>query len=151
MAKQGHLEDGQISKIYHSQKSFFESGATLSYHFRRDQLKKLKKLVIEYEQQILDALMQDFDKPYFEGYATEVGFVLEEINHTLKHLREWMSPESVSSPLTSWPSKSYILPHPKGVTLVIGPWNYPFQLALAPVIAALAAGNTAIKIGRAHV
>lgn len=133
-----------ISSIYKSQKLFFESGITLSYKFRKEQLKKLKKVVMEYESQILDALMQDFAKPKFEGYATEVGFLLEEINYTLEHLSGWMEKESVSTPLTSWPSKSYILPHPKGVTLVIGPWNYPFQLALAPVVAALAAGNTAI-------
>lgn len=134
----------KITALYQSQKTFFESGTTLSYSFRRDQLKKLKEVVIKYEHQVLAALKEDFSKPDFEGYATEVGFLLEEINYTLKHLRSWMDPERVSSPLTSWPSRSYILPHPKGVTLIIGPWNYPFQLALAPVVAAISAGNTAI-------
>ncbi|WP_417601073.1 aldehyde dehydrogenase family protein [Owenweeksia hongkongensis] len=144
MTNQSPELPGRIAAIYQSQKLFFESGSTLSYKFRKDQLKKLKDVVVDYEPQILDALKQDFSKPEFEGYATEVGFLLEEINFTLENLSGWMEKERVSSPLTSWPSKSYILPYPKGVTLIIGPWNYPFQLALAPVVAALAAGNTAI-------
>lgn len=134
----------EIATIFKTQENYFNSGATLSYAFRKTHLQKLKDVVKAHEGEILNALKEDFDKPEFEGYATEVGFLLEEINYTLKHLKMWMKPERVSSPLISWPSKSYILPHPKGVTLVIGPWNYPFQLALAPVVAALAAGNTAV-------
>ena len=133
-----------ISKIFNAQQKFFESGATLPYKFRRDQLKKLHKVVVDHEAEIIQALKDDFAKPEFETYATEVGFLLEEINFVLEHLKGWMDPERVNTPISSWPSKSYILPHPKGVALVIGPWNYPFQLALAPVVAALSAGNTAI-------
>lgn len=144
MTQQAPIDSSSVTAIYKAQKAFFESGATMSYAFRKKQIKKLKKVVLQYEYQILDALQQDFSKPEFEGYATEVGFLLEEINHTLKHLQGWMQAEGVSSPFTAWPSRSYTLPHPKGVTLVIAPWNYPFQLALAPVVAALAAGNTAI-------
>lgn len=134
----------EITTTFKTQENYFNSGATLSYAFRKTQLEKLKRVVKEHERDILDALQRDFDKPDFEGYATEVGFLLEEINYTLSHLKMWMRPERVSTPISSWPSKSYIRPHPKGVTLIIGPWNYPFQLALAPVVAALAAGNTAI-------
>lgn len=133
-----------ISSLYESQKSFFANGATLSYDFRKQQLKKLYKVVAQYETQILDALKQDFNKPEFESYATEVGFLLEEINYTLRNLRRWMRPERVSTPIIAFPSRSYVQPHPKGVTLVIAPWNYPFMLALAPVVAAISAGNTVI-------
>lgn len=133
-----------ISEVFEAQQKFFESGATLSYKYRKEQLKKLYRVVVDHEEQILAAIKKDFAKPEFESYATEVGLLLEEINYVLENLKGWMEPERVNTPLSSWPSKSYILPHPKGVTLVIGPWNYPFQLALAPVVAALSAGNTAI-------
>ena len=134
----------EISGIYRAQRDFYASGQTFSYKFRKEQLHKLKKLILQYEDRVLEALKSDFGKPEFEGYATEVGFMLEEINYSLQHLKDWMRKERVSTPLTSWPSKSYVLAHPKGVTLIIGPWNYPFQLVFGPVVAAISAGNTAI-------
>lgn len=117
-------------------------GKTKELPFRIKQLKKLKNLIKNYEAEILDALAADLAKPRFEAYASEIGFMYAEIDHTLKNLKKWARPKKVSSPLVSFPSKSYILPQAKGVCLIIGPWNYPFQLVIAPLVAALAAGNT---------
>ena len=135
------VDDKQITT---TQKSFFRSGQTRPLHFRRNMLKRLKKMLQENEQQWLDALREDFGKPPFEAYASEVGFLYEEINFALKNLRRWSRRKRVSSPLATWPSRSYIDPVPKGSVLIIGPWNYPLQLSLAPAVAAIAAGNTCV-------
>lgn len=126
------------------QKEFFNSGETKSYSFRKQQLQKLNQIVSTNELAILEALKKDLGKPHFEGYTSEVGFIYEEIKTTLKHLSSWMKPKSVGTPLAHFPSKSSIHSEPKGVTLIIGPWNYPFQLLLAPAVAAISAGNTCI-------
>jgi aldehyde dehydrogenase (NAD+) len=125
-------------------RSFFTSGSTRDYEFRRQQLQKLHKAITECEIEITQALTADFGKPVVETYASEIAFLYQEIKHTLKHLRKWMQPEKVSTPLALQPSKSRVYSEPKGVVLVIGPWNYPFQLTLAPVIAAMAAGNCVV-------
>lgn len=130
--------------IFQKQQAFFKSQQTKPYSFRKEQLKKLKELIKFYEADIMQALADDFGKPAFESYVTEVGFLYEEINYNLKHLKSWMKPKKVSTSLMHFPSKSQIFYEPKGVTLIIGPWNYPFQLLLAPVVAAIAAGNTCI-------
>lgn len=134
----------QIESQYQRQRTFFDGGGTSSYKVRRQQLKTLYKLVHENESAILKALDQDFGKPPMEAFATEVGIVLEEINYALQHLERWMQPKRVDTPLLTAFSKSTIYYQPKGVVLIIAPWNYPFQLAMSPLIAALAAGNTAI-------
>jgi len=130
--------------IFNAQKDFFNSQKTKSYDFRKAQLVKLKSLIKENEQQIMDALSKDFGKPPFESYVTEVGFLYDEINFILKNLRKWMRPKKVGTSLVHFPSKSKVIYEPKGVTLIVGPWNYPFQLLLAPAIASMAAGNTCI-------
>jgi aldehyde dehydrogenase (NAD+) len=130
--------------IFEAQKLFFNSQATKSYYFRKAQLLKLKEMIKAHEQEVISALSRDFGKPDFETYVTEIGFLYDEINYTLKHLKSWMKPKKVGTSLIHFPSRSKILYEPKGVTLVIGPWNYPFQLLLAPVIASIAAGNTCI-------
>ncbi|GAA5033815.1 aldehyde dehydrogenase [Marivirga lumbricoides] len=132
------------NEIFQSQKAFFNSQKTKPYAFRKEQLQKLKELVKFYEADIMQALADDFGKPAFESYVTEVGFLYEEINYNLKHLKSWMKPKRVSTSLMHFPSRSKILYEPKGVTLIIGPWNYPFQLLMAPLVAAIAAGNTCI-------
>lgn len=132
------------STVFQSQKAFFKSQATKSYDFRKAQLLKLKQMVKAHEQDIMTALSKDFGKPNFETYVTEIGFLYDEINYTLKHLKSWMKPKKVGTGLIHFPSKSKIIYEPKGVTLIIGPWNYPFQLLLAPVVASIAAGNTCI-------
>ena len=133
-----------IPEVIEKQRKYFNSGATRSYEFRNKQLRILKKLFKENEEAILQALKQDLNKPGFEGYASEIGLVYDEINHTLSHLRLWMEPEKVSTPIVHAPSSSQIINEPRGVSLIIGAWNYPLQLIAAPLIAAMSAGNTAV-------
>lgn len=92
----------------------------------------------------MDALFRDLRKSPEEAFSTEIGFVYAEITHTLKHLQSWMKPVSVSSPLVIQPSSSKIIRDPLGVTLIIAPWNYPFQLVMAPLVGAIAGGNCAV-------
>lgn len=122
----------------------FSSGSMRSYETRRQHLLRLKQSVLAHEQQIHDALYQDLKKNPEESWVTEIGFLLSEINHTLKHLKQWMKREKVSTNLLNFPSRSYIYKEPLGVVLIIGPWNYPFQLLLTPLVGALAAGNCAV-------
>jgi aldehyde dehydrogenase (NAD+) len=132
------------SELIHKQRDFFLQGKTKSISFRIDALRLLKSLVITHEKQLLDALKQDLNKSEFDSYLTEIGFVLEEIRFTMKNLKKWARPARVSSPLLLLGSKSFIYPEPYGIALIIAPWNYPFQLAIAPLIGAIAAGNCAI-------
>lgn len=131
-------------QMIENQRKFFLSQQTKSYEFRRDALIKLKKAIINYEHEILEALNQDLGKTKFEGYLTEIGVTILEINHALKHLKKWMRRKKVSSPLPLYKAKSYLYQEPYGVVLIMSPWNYPFQLAIAPLIGAIAAGNTAV-------
>lgn len=120
---------------------FFNSGTTRPYAFRKAQLIKFRDAILKYEKQIHDALYADLKKSPEECWVTETGFVLAELNNTIKHLKTWMHPELVSTNLLNAPSKSFILHEPLGVVLIISPWNYPFQLLLTPLIGAIAAGN----------
>ena len=125
------------------QQHFF-SGATTTYSFRITQLKKLKKAVESYERRIMDALYRDLHKSAEEAFTTEVGFVYSEISHTISNLKKWMRNTSVKTPLVLFPSSSKIIREPLGVCLLIAPWNYPFQLLIAPLIGAIAGGNCAV-------
>jgi aldehyde dehydrogenase (NAD+) len=126
------------------QRAFFLSGGTRSAEFRRAQLGRLLDAIGKYEEELLAALHADLRKPPKEAYASEIGFVLGEIRHALRHLDRWMKPEKRRSPLIAWPAKSAIHPEPMGVALILGPWNYPFQLLISPLVGAIAAGNCAI-------
>lgn len=134
----------EIVQIIKKQKEYFLEGKTLSYAFRLQQLKLLKQVIKAHEQEILAALKSDLNKSDFEGYATEVGFTYEELNHAISHLKSWMRPKRVWTPLTQFWSVSKIYPKPYGVSLIISPWNYPFQLLFAPLIGAISAGCTAV-------
>ncbi len=123
---------------------FYESGITRPYAFRRQQLLTLKKKIIKYEKEIYDALYADLKKTPEECWFTENGLLMQEINHILKHLKEWMRPERAATNLVNLPSRSYIYPSPLGVVLIIGPWNFPLQLLLIPVAGAIAAGNCVV-------
>jgi len=101
-------------------------------------------LLEERETQLLDALAADFGKPRAEAWATELGFTIGDINHTLAHLPLWMKPERVGTPVAFKPGSSHIVREPVGVTCVIAPWNYPVQLLLVPMVAAIAAGNAVV-------
>jgi aldehyde dehydrogenase (NAD+) len=122
----------------------FNSGATRSFDFRKEQLKKLKDSILHYEQDLYKALYTDLKKSPEEVWATETGLVIAELNEAISHLRSWMSPERVSTNLLNLPSRSKVLKEPLGVVLIIGPWNYPFQLLINPLIGAIAAGNCVV-------
>ncbi|HSZ86859.1 MAG TPA: aldehyde dehydrogenase family protein, partial [Puia sp.] len=125
-------------------RNYFSSGATRSYSFRKQQLLALKKAVLKYGIEINEALFTDLKKSAEEVYATETGLLIAEINTALKNLRKWMQPESVATNLLNLPSSSKIYHEPLGIVLIIAPWNYPFQLALIPLVGAIAAGNCVV-------
>lgn len=133
-----------ITKTIDKQRQFFNEGTTLPLSFRRKQLRKLYKSIEANEEQIMKALHKDLRKSQFESYITEIGYVKSELRETISKLRKWASPEKVQGIVLAYPSSSYIQKEPLGVVLIISPWNYPFQLTIAPLIAALAAGNCAI-------
>lgn len=133
-----------ISESIRQMRAWFNSGATRSYAFRKQQLKALADAIRKYEQEIHEALHTDLKKSPEESWVTETGYVHGEIRYTLKHLKHWMQPQSVSTNLVNFPSSSYVIAEPLGVVLVMGAWNYPFQLLIAPLIAAIAAGNCVV-------
>lgn len=134
----------EITEIIAQQRNFFDSNETKSVKFRIQQLKKLKRLLKENEAQLNKAIFEDFGKSDFETYVTELATIYHEINIFLKHLKSWSKPKRVISNLANFPSRSYVFPEPLGNTLIIGAWNYPYQLSLVPVVTSLAAGNTVI-------
>ena len=125
-------------------RQFFETGATKSYAFRKEQLLLLKKSILKYQLAIQEALYTDLKKSPEESWITETGFLLSEISYITDHLKEWMKPVSVSTNLLNIPSKSYIVNEPLGTVLIIGPWNYPLQLLFTPLAGAIAAGNCVV-------
>lgn len=144
-----HLRDAaslesRIRDLVARQRAYFEGGATLPRHFREQQLANLRQGVQKHERRLIDALHEDLRKGETEAYGTEIGFVLAEIRHTLKHLGKWMRPQTGFSPLVMAPSRGSLHYQPLGTNLVIAPWNYPMQLAIAPLVGAIAAGNVAV-------
>ncbi len=123
---------------------YFNTGSTKTYSFRREQLKKLKRSIEKYEQEIYAALHSDLKKSPEESWVTENGLVISELNYAIKNLKLWMAKEMVRTNLLNAPSSSYVLKEPLGVVLIIGPWNYPFQLLINPLIGAIAAGNCVV-------
>ncbi|MCW8108000.1 aldehyde dehydrogenase family protein [Alteromonas ponticola] len=119
----------------------FHSGKTRALTWRKQQLEQLNKLLTENEQAIFDALKDDLGKSQTEAWLGEFGFLQSDIAHTLSNLEKWAAPRKVATPLVAQPGKSYLQAEPLGVVLIIGAWNYPLQLLLAPLVAALAAGN----------
>ncbi|MGG0334324.1 aldehyde dehydrogenase [Priestia aryabhattai] len=126
------------------QLSFFNSGKTKEVAFRIETLKKLRELVVRHEDDILKAVKADLNKPEMEAKRAEVGLVLSEIDFAVENLAEWAAPKEVETPSTHAGAKSYIYQDPYGLALVIAPWNYPFQLAVSPVVGAIAAGNCVV-------
>ncbi|WP_422486643.1 aldehyde dehydrogenase family protein [Gudongella sp. DL1XJH-153] len=133
-----------LSDIYNGQRKYFDQGHTLTYDFRLSKLKKLKRIIKENEDIIMESIQLDLAKPEFESYTSEIGIVYEELDNAIKNLDDWMKPRRVSTPLYLSFAKSLVYSHPKGVVLIISPWNYPFQLMISPLIGAMAAGNCAI-------
>lgn len=133
-----------ISQLVNEQKTFFSSGQTKSLVYRKNVLKQLKLELIKNEQNIIDALYADFKKPKFESILSETELVITELSLTIKKLNTWAKPKHVFPSLLNFPSTDKIIYEPYGTILVIAPWNYPYQLALLPVIGAIAAGNTVV-------
>jgi aldehyde dehydrogenase (NAD+) len=133
-----------IHSMLEIQRAFFESGKTLPYKFRDEQLKRLKAGVKKFEVEFISALKSDLGKSSFETYIGEIGFLYGEIDHTRKHLKSWMRNRNIGSSILLFPSFGSVSSDPKGCVLIMSPWNYPVQLALAPLIGALAAGNCAM-------
>ncbi|MGQ0737625.1 MAG: aldehyde dehydrogenase [Bacteroidota bacterium] len=125
-------------------RQYFSSGSTKSYPFRKEQLRKLKTAILDHEDELYDALQADLKKNKEESWVTELGFVIAEINVTLKNLKNWMEPEKVATNPVNLPSTSRVMKEPLGVVLVIGPWNYPFMLLINPLVGAIAAGNCVV-------
>lgn len=134
----------KIEEIVSMQKAFFEQNGNQTYQFRVAQLSKLYTAILKFEESLYEAFEKDLKKSKLEVYETEIGFVLNSIRETNKNLRRWMKPKKTKNPLFLFGSKSYVISEPYGVMSIIGPFNYPFQLTIEPLVGAIAAGNTAI-------
>ena len=140
------LRMSPIPSLAERARAFFRSEATRPLEFRVERLLALKRALIANEQQLFDALKTDLGKPLNEAYPAEVGLVYEEISFTLKHLKAWMKPERRGLPFVLWPGTGARYAEPLGTALIISPWNYPLQLALSPLVGAIAAGcNVVLK------
>lgn len=133
-----------MKNIVEKQRAFFNSNQTKEIEWRIQQLKKFRTVLKENEPLLYQAIYTDFQKSVFDTFANELSLIYSEIDETVQELKKWVKKKKVNTNVINFPSKSYIMPEPLGVTLVIGAWNYPFQLSLAPVIASISAGNTII-------
>ncbi|BCJ96215.1 aldehyde dehydrogenase [Anaerocolumna cellulosilytica] len=133
-----------IKDVVTRQREFFQTGKTKSVDFRLKALKRLRYTIIKNEDRIAEALKKDLNKSGFESYMTEIGFVLDEIKNLIKHTPAWAGRKYVRTPLAQFASLSFVQPEPYGVVLVMSPWNYPFQLSIAPLAGAIAAGNCVV-------
>ncbi|HPK54116.1 MAG TPA: aldehyde dehydrogenase [Smithellaceae bacterium] len=138
------MNSNNWQNLLKAQKEFFSSGRSRDIEFRVASLNRLKEAIKSRERDVLKAIFDDLHKNEFDAYATEIGIVYNEINFAIKNLRAWAKTKKVRTPLFMWPAKSYVRKEPYGVVLIIAPWNYPFQLIMAPLVGAMAAGNTAI-------
>ena len=134
----------EIKIIIEAQRAFFRRGETLELKFRQQALCTLSKALKQWEPRIAEALWKDLHKSYEEAYMTELSIVLGEIDNHLHHLKHWMAPRRVSTPLKMMPSQSKVVAEPLGCTLIMAPWNYPVQLLLNPLVGAISAGCTAV-------
>jgi len=133
-----------IESTVENARKLFNSGVTRDLDWRLRQLKAMNQMLLDHRDDFTAALAADLGKHPAEAWLTEVGFLTAEIAHTVKHLEKWLKPRKVDVPLALQPAKATTVLEPLGVVLVIAPWNYPIQLLLAPVIGALAAGNTVV-------
>jgi aldehyde dehydrogenase (NAD+) len=131
-----------ISTLIQQQRDLFATGQTKSLAFRLQQLQQLKQVVLDRQDAIIAAAQADLGRPPFEAYF-EIA-TLGEINLALKQLKSWAKPQPVPTGIDLFPASAWIEPEPLGVVLIIAPWNYPFQLTMAPLVGAIAAGNCAL-------
>ncbi len=139
-----NTSESRINQILDSQRIFFGSGATLDISFRKQQLKKLASAIDKYQDRLAQALWEDLHKSFQEAYLTELGLVKAEIREHLSHVCSWARRKRKHSPLTLFPSSSFIVKEPLGQALIVSPWNYPVQLLLNPLVGAISAGCTAV-------
>ncbi len=138
------MTEKEITRLTDRQRVFFSTGATLDISFRIRALEKLRASILKYESEILSALSKDLGKGCTESYMCEAGLVLSEIRYMRRHIRSLAKERTVHTPLAQFPSRSFQKPSPYGTVLIMSPWNYPFLLTLAPLVDALAAGNTVV-------
>ncbi|WP_391208202.1 aldehyde dehydrogenase [Psychrobacillus sp. L4] len=134
----------QIERMIEELQAFFYSGITKTAKFRIDQLNKLKSTIKKYEKEVIQALSNDLRKSEFEAYTTEIGLVYDNISFMAKNLEKWMEPKQVKTPIALMPSKSFIVNDSYGTVLIVGPFNYPFQLVMEPLLGAIIGGNCAV-------
>lgn len=134
----------RIEEIVKNQREFFGKKKTFDVNYRIKYLKKLKSVILAYEQEIHQALKEDLGKSVSESYMCEVGLTLAELSYQIKHIKRWNRPKRHRTDLTNFHGKSYSVFEPYGVVLVMAPWNYPFMLTMEPVIGAIAAGNCVV-------
>jgi aldehyde dehydrogenase (NAD+) len=133
-----------FAETIHKQRDFFHTSQTKEVSFRIQQLKTLKQAIIENEAAIFNALKADLNKPVVESFNAEILLVIKEIEYAIKNIKNWTKPKKAEVPWQFFPASAKIYPEPLGVVLILGAWNYPFQLVVAPLIGAIAAGNCAI-------
>jgi aldehyde dehydrogenase (NAD+) len=133
-----------IENLINGHRTFFATHQTRSLEFRIENLKRFKNAILQYEDKIADALLTDLHKSKEEAYLTETSIVLQEIDNHLKHLRKWAKPKRVPTPVHLFPSSSKIIYEPLGVSLIIAPWNYPFQLLLNSLVGSISSGCCAM-------
>lgn len=133
-----------IEEIIKVQRDYFKLGETKSVDFRKSKLKLLRDSIKEHEDEILNALDLDLNKSELEGYATEIGVTLADIDYAIKNLKKWSKKKKQKTSIINFPASSYTIKRPYGLSLIISPWNYPFNLALQPLVGAIAGGNCVV-------
>jgi aldehyde dehydrogenase (NAD+) len=133
-----------IAEVVQGQRDFFNSQATKDVAFRIAALKNLQSAIQNNQQKIFSALKADLNKSEFEAYMTEVGLVLDETRFMIKNTAKWSRKKRRATPPAILPASSYEIAEPYGVTLIMSPWNYPFQLSMEPLVGAIAAGNCVV-------
>ncbi|WP_426474461.1 aldehyde dehydrogenase [Chryseobacterium balustinum] len=134
----------EIQEVVSKQKAFFKTQQTKNIRFRKMYLEKLRDVILQNENLLYEAIYKDFGKSKFDTFTTEISFILNDIKYYLKNLKSLSKPKKVRTNLANQFGKSRIHSEPLGNILVIGAWNYPYQLSISPIVAALAAGNCCI-------
>ena len=133
-----------MQEIIDAQRKFYNTGATFCPAYRKEQLIKLRKSILDNLPELVESFKKDYNKCEFDVYSTEVGVVMHELNYMINHVEKFAKPKRVSTSLINFPSSGYVVSVPRGVVLIVSPWNYPFQLTISPVIGAIAGGNTMV-------
>lgn len=138
------VTEQEVQRLLEAQRNYFAQGHTRPYAFRAAQLRGLRQAILDHQAQLERALRADLGKSAFESYATEIGFLLASIRHAMRHLKKWMKPRREKTPFYLLPAQSRVIRQPYGCVYIIGPYNYPFQLLMEPLVGAIAAGNCAV-------